>query len=194
MDDPVLRVRVDGARVLSPAVGLWADHPAPGALLASGARVGTLVQGNRRRPLALPAGTSGRLVSPPPRDRVVPVAFGERLFELAPLTAEELGPSEAADPTRHPAGADLPPGTRAVVSPTDGVFYARPSPGAPAFVEVGREIRSGQPVGLVEVMKTFNQVLYGGADLPDVATVHEMRVADGEEIRAGQILLLVRAG
>jgi hypothetical protein len=41
-------------------------------------------------------------------------------------------------------------------------------------------------------MKTFNQVLYGGADLPDAATVLEIRAEDGAEIRAGQVLLLVR--
>lgn len=192
MDEPLLRVLLEGRRVLAPAVGLWGSHPSPGALLAPGARVGTLVQGNRRRDLALPAGSSGRLVSALPRDRVVAVAYGELLFELAPLTEELLGPAEAADLTRHPAGADLPPGTRAVLSPTDGVFYGRSSPGAPAFVTAGQEVRAGQAIGLVEVMKTFNQVLYGGPDLPDVATVVEVRAKDGEEIRAGQVLLLVR--
>ena len=192
MDDVVLRVLVQDRRVLAPAVGLWGSHPQAGALLSSGARVGTLEQGNRRRLLALPVNTSGRLVSTLPRDRVVPVAFGELLFELAPLTADELPPADAADPTRHPAGVELPPGTRAVVAPTDGVFYRRAAPGAPAFLETGQTVRAGQAIGLVEVMKTFNQVLYGGPDLPDVATVLEVRAGDGEEIRAGQVLLVVR--
>jgi acetyl-CoA carboxylase biotin carboxyl carrier protein len=178
--------------VLAPAVGLWGAHPTAGALLSPGASVGTLIQGNRCRALTLPAGVSGRIVSPLPRDRVAPVAYGTLLFELAPLTADELHPAELADRTLHPAGTDLPQGARAVVSPTDGVFYRRSGPGAPAFVEVGQNVRAGQPIGLVEVMKTFNQVLYGGADLPDAATVLEIRAEDGAEIRAGQVLLLVR--
>ena len=132
------------------------------------------------------------IVSPLPRDRVVSVAYGTLLFALAPLTSEELSPAEAADRTRHPQGADLPVGARAVVAPTDGVFYRRAAPGAPAFVELGQTVRTGQALGLVEVMKTFNQVLYGGPDLPDVATVVEIRAEDGQEIRAGQVLLLVR--
>jgi acetyl-CoA carboxylase biotin carboxyl carrier protein len=192
MDEPVLRVLVQDGRVLSPAVGLWGSHPVAGALLSPGAFVGSLVQGNRRRILALPVGSSGRLVTSLPRDRLVPVAYGTLLFELAPLTADELQPAEAADRSRHPGGLDLPAGTRAVIAPTDGVFYRRAAPGSPAFVEPGQTVHAGQAIGLVEVMKTFNQVLYGGPDLPDRATVVEIRTGDGEEIRAGQVLLLVR--
>ena len=192
MAEVLLRALVQDGRILAPAVGLWGNHPPAGALLGPGAVVGTLTQGNRRRVLVLPAATSGRLVSSLPRDRVVPVAYGALLFELAPLTSEELHPAEAADRSRHPAGSDLPAGTRAVVAPTDGVFYRRSGPGTPAFVEVGQTVRAGQALGLVEVMKTFNQVLYGGPDLPDTAIVVEIRAGDGEEIRAGQVLLVVR--
>jgi acetyl-CoA carboxylase biotin carboxyl carrier protein len=190
MDEGTLRVLVDGHRVLAPAVGLWDAHPDAGALLSPGGSVGQLAQGNRRRPLALPAGVSGRIVSALPRDRVVPVAYGALLFELAPLTAD--APHPAAERTLEPAGLGLPEGTRAVLAPTDGVFYRRSGPGAPAFVELGQQVRVGQAVGLVEVMKTFNQVLYGGGDLPDSATVLEIRADDGTEIRAGQVLLVVR--
>ena len=188
MDDPLLRARVHEGRVLAPAVGFWGDHPAAGALLGPGASIGTLTQGNRRLWLRLPNEASGRLSSPLPRDRVVPVGYGTLLFTLAPLEATAFGAAESS----HPAHADLPPGTRAVLAPTDGVFYPRSAPGGPAFLEVGQTVRTGQAIGLVEVMKTFNQVLYGGADLPETATVHEIRAGDGEEIRAGQVLLVVR--
>ncbi|ANM32047.1 hypothetical protein ABI59_03000 [Acidobacteria bacterium Mor1] len=77
-------------------------------------------------------------------------------------------------------------------APTDGVFYRRPSPDAPAFVEAGQRVRGGQPVGLVEVMKTFNQVRYGGDDLPDEAEVVEIRADDGQEVQAGQVLIVVK--
>ena len=185
-----LRARVEEGRVLAPAVGLWSAHPGAGALLAPGSPVGTLTQGNRTRTLALPAGASGRIVSALPRDRVVPVGYGTLLFELAPLTADAVAAGE--EPSRSHAVEGVPAGARAVPSPTDGVFYRRSRPGAPAFVEPGQTVRAGQPIGLVEVMKTFNQVLYGGADLPDTATVLEIRAEDGTEIRAGQVLLLVR--
>jgi acetyl-CoA carboxylase biotin carboxyl carrier protein len=80
-----------------------------------------------------------------------------------------------------------------VVSPVDGVFYRGPGPQATPFVEVGSRLRVGQPIGLVEVMKTFNQVLYGAIGLPEEAVVLEVRCGDGEEVRAGQTLLVVRS-
>ncbi len=185
-----LPVRVEEGRVLAPAVGLWSAHPAPGALLSPGSAVGALTQGNRTRTLALPPGASGRIVSALPRDRVVPVGYGTLLFELAPLTADAVAAGEERSPAHAVEG--VPAGARAVLSPTDGVFYRRSGPGVAAFVEVGQTVRAGQPIGLVEVMKTFNQVLYGGADLPHTATVLEIRAEDGAEIRAGHVLLLVR--
>lgn len=193
MTRPVLAAGVEPEeggrwRVLSPGVGWWTEPPAAFALLGPGARVGVLLQGNRRLDLVLPPGVSGRLSGSPPTDRIVPVAYAQPLFTLSPL-----GEAAADVPhARSSTSPGLPPGAHAVVSPTDGVFYARPSPGAPAFVEAGARVRAGQPIGLVEVMKTFNQVLYGGPDLPREALVLEVRGGDGQEVRAGQVLLVVR--
>lgn len=39
-----------------------------------------------------------------------------------------------------------------------GVFYRRPEPDADPYVNEGEQIAAGQTVGLVEVMKTFNEV------------------------------------
>src|SRR6185295_19175805 len=89
-------------------------------------------------------------------------------------------------------GSDLPPGALACPAPTDGVFYRRPAAGVPPFVEVGSRIRSGAPVGLVEVMKTFHQIVYGGPGLPAEVEVLEIRAEDGEEVRARQPLVVVR--
>jgi acetyl-CoA carboxylase biotin carboxyl carrier protein len=46
-----------------------------------------------------------------------------------------------------------------ITSPMVGVFYRSPTPGAPAFVEVGSEVEVGQTVGLVEAMKVFNEIV-----------------------------------
>ena len=81
---------------------------------------------------------------------------------------------------------------KAVTAPTDGVFYRRPAPDAAPFVEPGGRVEAGQPVGLVEVMKTFNQILYGGPGFPDSAEVLEIRAEEGAEIRSGDVLVVVR--
>ncbi len=46
-----------------------------------------------------------------------------------------------------------------VVSPMVGVFYRAKSPDEPSFVEVGDRVEVGQIVGLVEAMKTFNEIM-----------------------------------
>jgi len=199
MNEDILLVRVergdDGlVGVLSPGVGWWSNHPHPGALVGPGTRIGTLEHLNRRHVLLLPDGAAGRVTGSLPRDRSVPVEYGQVLILLAPVHAgDDDRPQTFAEALGGAPETGLLPGSRAVVSPTDGVFYRRPSPDARPFVEPGSRIRSGQPIGLVEVMKTFNPVLYGGPGLPDEAEVLEVRCGDTEDVRAGQILIVVRS-
>jgi len=43
-------------------------------------------------------------------------------------------------------------------SPIPGVFYRRPDPDSPSFVEEGDSVEPGTVVGLVEVMKQFHEL------------------------------------
>lgn len=198
MNEPIklVRVRTEGEgslEVLCPGVGWWFDHPHPGALLGPGSPVGFLECRNRRFRLVLPDGGSGRLAGAVPPDMKVAVEFGQVLFRLTTVAAgEELAIEADAGTLGHPSGETLPEGARAVVAPTDGVFYTRPSPESNPFIEVGGKIRTGQAVGLVEVMKTFNQILYGGPGFPEEVKVLEIRAEDNQEIRAGEVLVVVR--
>lgn len=73
-----------------------------------------------------------------------------------------------------------------IPSPLPGTFYRRPSPGEAPFVEPGATIAAGAVVGIVEVMKQFNQV-----DSPAGGVVVEILVEDGEPVEAGQALLRI---
>ena len=176
--------------VRSPGVGLWSGAPQTGALVGPGSEIGELRTLNRRRVLLLPRSLGGRVESAPEALEVA-VGFGETLFRVAPI-ADAVGGAASGEGGAASGSSDLPEGCVGVVAPTDGVFYRRPEPGSPPFVEPGGRISAGQPVGLVEVMKTFNQILYGGAGLPDEAEVVEFRRDDGDEIRRGDLLLVVR--
>ena len=199
MDEPILLGTVEhedgGAlRILAPGVGWWSEIPHHGALLGPGSSIGRLYQLNRRFRMVLPDGASGRVTDGLPTHRVMAVEHGQVLFRLAPLRSdglEELGGDQQVALGR-PVGADLPAGARAIVSPTDGVFYRKSGPEAPALVEAGQRIALGQPIGLVEVMKTFNQILYEGPGFPEQAEVLEVRAEDATEVRAGQVLVVVR--
>lgn len=68
-----------------------------------------------------------------------------------------------------------------VQSPLPGVFYRRPSPDEPVFVEEGAEVSEGQVIGLVEVMKNFSELKATAA-----GTLTRFLVEDSEEISVGQ--------
>jgi acetyl-CoA carboxylase biotin carboxyl carrier protein len=74
-------------------------------------------------------------------------------------------------------------------SPSAGRYYGRPSPDKPPFVSVGDEVHEGQVVGLLEVMKTFTRIPYGGAVLPRRAKVTRIVPSDEEDLDQGSPIL-----
>jgi biotin carboxyl carrier protein len=78
-------------------------------------------------------------------------------------------------------------------APMSGRFYRRAGPGKPAFVSEGDLISAGHTVCLLEVMKTFNRLAYGGDDLPERARVKAVLPADGDDIAAGAAILELEA-
>jgi len=73
-----------------------------------------------------------------------------------------------------------------VKSPIIGTAYHAPEPGAKKFVEVGKKIKKGDTVMIVEAMKTMNHV-------PSTADgiVKEVCVDDGQPVEFGQNLLIL---
>ena len=73
-----------------------------------------------------------------------------------------------------------------VTSPIIGTAYHAPEPGAKKFVEVGKKIKKGDTVMIVEAMKTMNHV-------PSTAdgTVKEICVADGQPVEFGQTIIIL---
>ena len=74
-------------------------------------------------------------------------------------------------------------------APTSGRFYGRSAPDKPPFVAAGDELAPGTTICLLEVMKTFHRVTYGGPGLPERAKIREVLVADGADVNAGDGLL-----
>ena len=73
-----------------------------------------------------------------------------------------------------------------VSSPIIGTAYHAPEPGAKKFVEVGKKIKKGETVMIVEAMKTMNHV-------PSTAdgTVKEICVEDGQPVEFGQTIIIL---
>lgn len=71
-----------------------------------------------------------------------------------------------------------------VTSPTVGVFYRSPEPGAAPFVEIGSIVGPGDQVAIVEAMKLFLPVEAGNR-----GRVAAVLVQDGEPVEYGEPLI-----
>ena len=73
-----------------------------------------------------------------------------------------------------------------VTSPIIGTAYHSPEPGAKKFVEIGKKIKKGDTVMIVEAMKTMNHVP-SSAD----GIVKEICVDDGQPVEFGQTIIIL---
>jgi acetyl-CoA carboxylase biotin carboxyl carrier protein len=76
----------------------------------------------------------------------------------------DQGEANVAAPAVESGGADLsalPPGAHVVVSPSPGICWRSPEPGAPHFVDLGDEIDQSATVCIVEVMKLMSHLKAG---------------------------------
>lgn len=183
--------------ILSPAVGIYLKTPELGAYLKGGSPAGLLKILNTLYHLRLPENVNGFVRKIKVNDLANPVEFRQELYTLLPARDrapsnvnldESMGPEERT--TIREEGR--PVGTYSIVSPTEGIFYLRPNPTAPPYVREGDVVSSGAILGLVEVMKSFNQICFTGPDFPEKARVLKILVPDGAEIRSGQTLIWLK--
>jgi len=85
--------------------------------------------------------------------------------------------ADNSDPADHPG---------AVVSPMVGTVYMQAEPGAPAFISVGTSVSEGDPLLIVEAMKTMNHI-----PAPRSGTVKRILVEDGAAVEFGAPLVIL---
>ncbi|RYE78018.1 MAG: acetyl-CoA carboxylase biotin carboxyl carrier protein [Oxalobacteraceae bacterium] len=91
----------------------------------------------------------------------------------------------APAPAAAPAAAPVETG-HVVKSPMVGTFYRSSSPGAPAFVEVGANVKEGDTLCIIEAMKLLNEI---DADLS--GTITKVLVENGQPVEFGQPLFVI---
>jgi acetyl-CoA carboxylase biotin carboxyl carrier protein len=107
------------------------------------------------------------------------------MHSAAMMPMQGGGPSAG---TTLPAAAPVPvePKGHSLKSPMVGTFYRAPSPGAPAFVEVGQSVTKGQTLCIIEAMKLLNEIE------SDVSgTIKAILVENGQPVEYGQPLFLI---
>ena len=73
-----------------------------------------------------------------------------------------------------------------VTSPIIGTAYLAPEPGGKKFVDLGKKIKKGDTVMIVEAMKTMNHV-----PSPKDGVVKSINVEDGQPVEYGQTLVVI---
>ena len=73
-----------------------------------------------------------------------------------------------------------------VTSPIIGTAYHAPEPGAKKFIEVGKKIKKGDTIMIVEAMKTMNHVPSSSDGV-----VKEICIDDGQPVEFGQTLIVL---
>jgi len=68
-----------------------------------------------------------------------------------------------------------------------GIFYRKPAPDQEPFVEVGTEVKKGQPLCLLETMKVFTKVKSTAEGI-----VEEILLKDEETVAKGQVIMRLK--
>ncbi|MCB1981363.1 MAG: acetyl-CoA carboxylase biotin carboxyl carrier protein [Rhodoferax sp.] len=115
-----------------------------------------------------------RIVKAAPAPAAAPAA-------AAPVVA--VAPPSAAMAAATPAPA---PAGRLIKSPMVGTFYRAASPGAKPFIELGSEVKEGDPVCIVEAMKIMNEI-----EADCAGRVVEILCENGQAVEFGQPLFVL---
>jgi acetyl-CoA carboxylase biotin carboxyl carrier protein len=179
-DRPIIELR-------APSPGVFVPWIAQGDLVSPGAVIGELAVLGRISALVVPrtageAAAAGIALELPPATHAV--GYADLLVALDPSLQRAAGARGEASSAVQATALGL-----VFRAPTSGRFYGRSTPDKPPFVAEGTQLTAGTTICLLEVMKTFHRVTYGGPGLPETAQVRRVLVADGDDVNAGDPLL-----
>ena len=115
----------------------------------------------------------------------VPAASVSSTPHSAPTAMAEVLPATSGIGTAAAEVAAAPNG-HIVKSPMVGTFYRSASPGAKPFVELGQQVKAGEPICIIEAMKIMNEIESDAS-----GTVKQILVENGQAVEFGQPLFVV---
>ena len=116
------------------------------------------------------------------KDTKIKVSKNNVSISNQPQVISSSSPASSSVPTQT---QNIKSGTE-ITSPIIGTAYHAPEPGAKKFVEIGKKIKKGDTIMIVEAMKTMNHV-------PSTAdgVVKEICVEDGQPVEFGQKIAII---
>lgn len=104
------------------------------------------------------------------------------------VTAASPAPAPAEPKTPEPVAEEPEQDLVAIRSPMVGTFYSAPAPDAETFTAVGKDVKPGQVVCIIEAMKLMNEI-----ESEVEGTVVKVLVENAQPVQYDQTLFLVRA-
>ena len=116
------------------------------------------------------------------KDTKIKVSKNNVSISNQPQVISSSSPASSSTPSQT---QNIKSGTE-ITSPIIGTAYHAPEPGAKKFVEIGKKIKKGDTIMIVEAMKTMNHV-------PSTAdgVVKEICVEDGQPVEFGQTIIIL---
>ena len=116
------------------------------------------------------------------KDTKIKVSKNNVSISNQPQVISPSSPAISSAPTKT---QNIKSGTE-ITSPIIGTAYHAPEPGAKKFVEIGKKIKKGDTIMIVEAMKTMNHV-------PSTAdgVVKEICIEDGQPVEFGQTIIIL---
>ncbi|WP_426687864.1 acetyl-CoA carboxylase biotin carboxyl carrier protein [Rhodanobacter ginsengiterrae] len=110
---------------------------------------------------------------------------------VAAVAAAPVAPVAPAAVAAAPAAVEVPsapalPAGNVVKAPMVGTFYASATPGTPAFVKVGQQVKAGETLGIIEAMKMFNQI-----EAEVSGTVQAILVENGQPVEFDEPMFVI---
>ncbi|WP_019559777.1 acetyl-CoA carboxylase biotin carboxyl carrier protein [Caldimonas manganoxidans] len=123
-----------------------------------------------------------RIVKSDGQAAALPAMVAAPMLAPTPVTAAAVPAPAPAAPAPTPAA----PTGHAVKSPMVGTFYRASSPGAKPFVEVGQQVKEGDPICIIEAMKIMNEI-----EADKSGTITQILCENGQAVEYGQPLMII---
>jgi acetyl-CoA carboxylase biotin carboxyl carrier protein len=119
-------------------------------------------------------------------DKDTKIKVSKNNFQSSDQGFQTIQVNKNTSPNENTTILDTSSGNK-ITSPIIGTAYHAPEPGAKKFVEVGKKVKKGDTVMIIEAMKTMNHV-------PSTADgiVKEICVEDGQAVEFGQPIIILK--
>jgi acetyl-CoA carboxylase biotin carboxyl carrier protein len=105
-------------------------------------------------------------------------------YAPAPVAAPAVAAPVVAAAVAAPAATSA--SGHVVKSPMVGTYYGSPSPGSPAFIQVGQSVKVGDIICIIEAMKMMNQI-----EADKAGVIEAILVEDGNPVEFDQPLVTI---